>query len=445
MTLVGAMVSSHGVAEKFIPLLQQPKNAANAGNDWFGLFNDAPPHIPQRLVLFAFLLCLTALLRRQWVDNENLSFPLAQLPLEIAGEQDRPAFFRDRLMWGGTLIPIVVFTVKWLHQMRPTVPDITLQWNLRDFVTAPPWDQAAGQVFFILSFAAVGFFFLLPTDVLFSLWFFFLLSRVEMVGMIAYNLPMPGMPAYPPPLFIGYQTVGAYLVLSAYFLWTARAHLRRVVATALGRPGGYSRAEDAEELLPYRFALWGLLGSIAAAALWTWGMGMSLWLALGELVVFIFVTALVMARSTAEAGMLMTETTFRPVDLYRMVAPAHALGAQNLTLLAFFDTLFLRDQRGLLLTGMLDAARISDGARVRRRSFVGALVVGILIAFLVAVPLDILPAVPPRGAGEDGPHGGAGPPDVHLQRLRGQHTDGDPAASRALPGRCRSSLGWGWW
>ena len=132
MSLVAAMVSSHGVVEKIIPLLVQPKNGANPNNNWFGLFAH---WIPQRLVpwnpgdantqivadawttnccaarpfrgslgvpvlnwglliflvLFAFL-CLTAILRRQWVDGEKLAFPLAQLPLEIAGDQDRPRF-----------------------------------------------------------------------------------------------------------------------------------------------------------------------------------------------------------------------------------------------------------------------------------------------------------------------------------------------------------------
>ena len=97
-------------------------------------------------------------------------------------------------------------------------------------------------------------------------------------------------------------------------------------------------------------AVWGLLAVSRLSALWLWGIGMSPWLALFELIVFLFVTALVMARSTAEAGMLMTETTFRPIDLYRMVGSIHALGAANLAALAFFDNLFLRDQRGLLLT-----------------------------------------------------------------------------------------------
>ena len=87
--------------------------------------------------------------------------------------------------------------------------------------------------------------------------------------------------------------------------------------------------------------------------------------------------------------MLMTETTFRPVDLLRMVMPIHSLGPQNLTMLAFFDIVLLRDQRGLLLTGMLDASRLSDGTNIRRRSFVWALVLGIVLAFAVAVPLNI--------------------------------------------------------
>ncbi len=430
MCLVGAMTASHGLVEKMVPALVYPHDAADNTNGWHDTFErflhpglvpydtgDASPqpvvdgyykklHVGEALpwgpwlspvlnwgllsglVLFAFL-CLTAILRKQWVDSEKLAFPLAQLPLEIAGDQDRPAFFRNRVMWLGVLLPVAVYTVKWLHQIQPTVPDVPVQWNMSDYVTAPPWNQVAGEVYFILSFAAVGFFFLLPADVLFSIWFFFLVSRVEQIVMISFNQPMPGMPAYPPPLFIGYQTVGAYFVLTGYFFWVARPHLRRVWAAALSRPGGYDGADDADELLPYQVAVWGLLGSILASAAWLCVNGMSLWLALFELLVCIFVVAVVMARSTAEAGMLMTETTFRPIDLYRMVAPVHALGGSNLTMLAFFDNLFLRDQRGLLLTGMLDAARISDGTRVRRRAFAGALALGVVIAFAVAVPLNI--------------------------------------------------------
>ena len=164
-------------------------------------------------------------------------------------------------MWLGAAFPFVIYTVKGLHQIQPTIPDVTIQWSLSDYVTNPPWNAMAWSVMFILSFAAIGFFFLLPTDVLFSIWFFFLLSRVEQVMMISFNQPTPGMPIYPLPLFIGYQTIGAYLVLTGYFLWVARPHLRRVWAAALGRPAEAGRGRRRDAAVPV-----GRLGACSAAS-----------------------------------------------------------------------------------------------------------------------------------------------------------------------------------
>ena len=450
MMLVGAMTSSHGIVQKWIPLAPSISYFGDQINNWGGLiqghlpawlfptlphgqgkdpaavwFYEGKPrggYVPWGawvvpllgvgviviLIVFAFL-CLAAILRRQWVDNEKLAFPLAQLPMEIASDESRRTFFSNKLMWLGVLLPALVYAVKGLHQVQPSVPDVTLQWNLSDYVTVPPWNAGASETSFILSFAAIGFFFLLPADVLFSIWFFFLLTRLEQVFAASYNMDMPGMPIYPPPLFVGYQTVGAYLVLTAYFFWLARPHLKKVWAAATGR----ERVDDSQEMLPYRVAVWGLLACIALSALWLWAIGMSPWLALLELVVFLFVTVVVMARSTAEAGMLMTETTFRPIDLYRMFGSLHALGPSNLAALAFFDNLFLRDQRGLLLTGFLDAGRLSDGTTVRRRAFTGALVVGILVALVVAVGLNIyLPYA--RGANTMDPWMEHGSPTITL-------------------------------
>ena len=431
MMLLAAMVSSRGLLQKLIPLMVVPNYYATPENGWKDKFfksipswavpwdpNGAakqdvtkhfyehlPPgaHIPWQLwivpllawgvfvaLMFTAFLCLAVILRRQWVDNEKLSFPLAQLPLEIAGDADGSSFFKSRLLWAGVAVPVLVFGMKALHLVQPTIPDVTLQWWLADFVSQPPWNIAAQQVGFIISFAAIGFFFLLPTDILFSIWFFFLLTRLEVAVGTSYNIDLPGMPQFPPPLFVGYQAMGAYFVLAAAFLYSARVHLRMVWAAALGRRAADGTViDDSDEFLPYRVAVWGLLASIGGAALWLWWAGMSPWLAVMELGIGIFVIGVVMARSTAEAGMLMTETTFRPINVYQLFAPMHTLGHQNLTLLVFFDSLFLRDQRGLLLCGFLDSARIAGGTRVKRRSFAGALVLGIVVAFAVAVFFNV--------------------------------------------------------
>jgi hypothetical protein len=425
MMLVGAMTSSHGIVQKWIPLLAALNYFSDSTNNWRVLYQEhlpswlfpTTPHGPVKqpvtvayfeklprgesipwgdwvvpilstlciilLVVFAFL-CLAAILRRQWVDNEKLSFPLAQLPLEIAGDEERPAFFSNRLMWLGALLPILIYGVNGLHQLQPSIPAITLRWSLNQFLTTPPWNGVS-YTDIVISFSAIGFFFLLPADILFSIWFFFVLTRLEQIAAIAYNMAQPAMPLYPPPLFVGYQTMGAYIVLTGYFFWIARPHFKRVWLAAIGR----ERGDDADEILPYRVAFWGLAACIVLSALWLWAIGMSPWLALLEIVVFFFITAVVLARSTAEAGMLMTETTFRPIDIYRMFGSVHALGPNNLAALAFFDNLFLRDQRGLLLTGFLDASRLSDGTRVRRRSFAGILLLGVLIALVVAGGLNI--------------------------------------------------------
>jgi hypothetical protein len=105
--------------------------------------------------------------------------------------------------------------------------------------------------------------------------------------------------------------------------------------------------------------------------------------------VLFFVVALVMARSTCESGMLMTETSFRPIDIYRMVGDVRNLGGANLTGMAFLDGLWMRDQRGLILTGFLDSLKFADGVRVRRRSLLGVFGLALVVALCVSGYLHI--------------------------------------------------------
>lgn len=423
MTLVGVMVSSHGVVEKLVPGLVSLNYFNNANNGWHALFDPhiSPSLVPydpnnghvqavtegyyarlQRgvsvpwihwvspifywailvfLVVFSFL-CLSAILRKQWVENEHLSFPLAQIPVAVVGDGSK-SLFSNRLTWMGIALPVLVFGVKMAHQIWPTVPDIPVSYVLNDFMPVP-WNG----VFYTpltLSFAAVGMMYLLPVDILFSIWFFFLFTRAQQLGAISFDVATPGMPTMPTLLFTGFQTLGAYLVITGTLFWAARPHLRRVWASAIGR----EQCDDSNEMLPYRFAVFGLIISLVCASLWLWIMGMSWWLAAGELIVYVFVIALVMARSTAEAGMLMTETTFRPVDIVRIFAPIHSLGPSNLTMLAFCDNLFTRDLRGLVLTGFMDSSKIVDATKYSRRHLTKFLVVGVVLAFFIAVALNI--------------------------------------------------------
>jgi len=420
MMLVAAMISSRGLMERLIPLLVTPNYFANPANQWKQLFY---PHIKPWLVpfdvngnpnqfvatrfyeglragetipwslwitpllvwgclalviIFAFL-CLATILRRQWVDNEKLSFPLVQPPLELVREEQGKSILQSPLLWGGMALPVLVFGFNGLHNWFPNIPGIPLTKNLNEFLVNPPWNQMFYTPMYV-SFAAIGFFFLLPSDLLFALWFFFVLSRIQGVIAASFGMQMDGMPMYPCHLIIGYQVAGAYVILSAYLLYISMPHLKKVYRAAFRR----EKVDDSQELMPYSVATWGLIICLALGLLWCYLAGMSLWVAILELGVFIFIIAIVMARSTAEAGMLMTETSFRPVDLYKMFAPVHTLGPANMTMLSFLDAAFLRDQRGLILTGFLDGLKISDGTNVRRRAFLPAFIIAIILAMLVA-------------------------------------------------------------
>jgi len=430
MMLLSSMVSSRGLLQKLIPLLVVPNYNATAENGWPVKFfpnvrlwavpwNPAGPpqqfvsarffdalrpgeRIPWQLwivplcawglfvaLMFTAFLCLAVLLRRQWVDNEKLAFPLVQLPLEMIRGETGPAgggsFLRNGLTWIGFSASVFLFGLKGLHQYNPSFPDVTTEINLNDLFTQPPFNQMSYFHIFI-SLAAVGFFYLLPTDLLFSLWFFFLLTKAEEVGAGSIGYEADTMPMYGCKTFIGYQIIGCYVVLVGYMLYSARPHIARVWRAAIGR-GGEDDGRD--ELLSYRAAFWGLVGSLLLSALWLAALGMSYWLALFELIVLLFVVALVMARSVCESGMLMTETSFRPIDIYRMVGDVRNLGAGNLTVMAFLDGLWMRDQRGLILTGFLDSMKFADGVRVRRRSLLAVFAIALVVAIGVSGYLHV--------------------------------------------------------
>jgi hypothetical protein len=431
MMLLASMISSRGLLQKLVPLLVVPNYLATDDNGWKTHFykfirpwsvpfdpKGEPKqfvsarfyeglrfgeHIPWHLwlrplfswgvfitLIFTAYLCLAVILRRQWVDNEKLAFPLVQLPLEMVRGQssDGTSFLTNRLTWLGFLLPALLFGFNGLHQWYPSIPDVATDIDLNALFHDRPWN---GMTYFhiYLSLAALGFFYLLPTDLLFSFWFFFLLTKVEEVGASALGYEPNIMPLAGCKEFIGYQIIGCYFVLVGTMIYSARSHLKRVWrhAISFGRGGC---GEDAGELFSYRTAFWGLAACVLLSAGWMSLLGMAYWLALIELCILIFIVALVMARSTCEGGMLMTETSFRPVDIFRMFGDVRNLGGGNLTCMAFLDGLLMRDLRGLILTGFLDSMKFADGVRVRRRSLLGVFLLSFAVALGVSGCLHIV-------------------------------------------------------
>ncbi|MBI5833312.1 MAG: hypothetical protein HZB16_13525 [Armatimonadetes bacterium] len=418
MMLIAVLMGSRGTIEKLVPPLVHLNYIATAENKYMELFADfTPQHLVvydphgaplQRItrdyyegnarvqwrrwvgpilswsgllgLLYCAFFCLSVILRKQWADSEKLVFPLVALPLIILDDDQAKPFFANRLTWVGAAIPAAVILINGLHANIPGVPELKLRWVLNDYFTTRPWNG----IFYTpvnLSFAAIGFFYFLSSDLLLSLWLFFAITRMTDVAAVQLGFQPTVMPQYPTRLYIGYQVAGAYLVLVVYLIHSGWGHYKPVLRSALSRARSYLADGPDDEMIPFRLAVWGLLLSFVGAVLWCIAAGLDPWLAVTELGVFVFIVALVLTRGTAEAGLLQTEASFRPIDLIKMFRPQWSLGSRNLVMMAMLDTVLTRDMRGLLLSTFMDNQKLARELRYRPR----ALVLPIALAIVVAL------------------------------------------------------------
>jgi hypothetical protein len=421
MMLVSAMTSSRGAPPRLIGLLTSINYYANPANNWAEtFFGHMPAHLvpwnpdggPRQplvlalfeglhygepipwgpwlvplarwcvvvLLVFGAFLCLATVLRAQWSDNERLGFPLAQLPIEMLRAEAGGPFYRNKLLYLGAALPVVVHLVNLAHNINPDMPQIRLMWDLREWLLRePPWNALTTTRIYV-PFSAIGFFFMLPKELLFSFWFFYLVAakgHEVLFVRLGMTLERPGHADT--SLYLASAEAGGFFVLAGYYLYLARP----LIISAIRRGGGR------DEMMGYRTALIGLGVFLIAAALWYALAGLSLWLALMELIVYVLVISVVMTRATAEGGLLMTEIIFSPLDVYGMFGRRQLLGARNLTTIVFATNPFAGDMRGLTLQGMMDGQKIGDAAGLRRRSLQAALWIGIVVSLLAGFLIQL--------------------------------------------------------
>jgi hypothetical protein len=436
MMVPAAMVASHGILQRILPVMAAGNYFADNSNAWITTYfpHTAPwlviwnPHGPVKqpavvefyeglrrghalpwgvwvrplaswLLMFGFVygafLSMATILRKQWSDREKLSFPLVQLPLEMirgAGDTGSAAagegvsgFFRSGLAWIGFGLPMIVFGINGLHHMYPTVPLITLEVDLSPLLTQRPWN-GMGYSMVNFSFAALGFSYLLPTELLFSLWFFFLLARVQELGFALGGEVLPDAVHGEGKLMIAAQTEGAWVMLAVITLAAAKPHLKSVWR-AVWSSKAVERGQG--EMISYRSAFWLLVICCVGITAWCAAAGMNAWLAIFVFGLYLFVQAIIMARSTAEAGMIMTEGCWTPTDILSLGFSPHSLGAANLTALSYTDAVFTRDLRSLMLTAFLDMQQLADSVGLRLRSLKSALLISIVAAVVIGTALQI--------------------------------------------------------
>jgi len=331
------------------------------------------------LSVFAVMVSMMTIIRRQWVEHERLVFPLTQLPLEMiregkSGEIVRP-FFRNPLMWAGFAIPFLIFSTHGLHRYFNYMPRVNIYTQLRLF-------RNTTLLRLFLSFPVIGFTYFINLDISFSLWVFHLLARLQsgIFNILGYEVPgqnetFAGAANATSP-GVSHQAMGAITVLVLFCLWNARHHLRGVFRKAFGPA---PEVDDSDEALSYRTAVWIMLLGLAVIALWLNASGMPLWIT-PFFVFCAFVIFFGLARIIAEGGVGFCRA--------QMVAPiftvyglgTEALGPTGLASIGFTYT-WAVDIRTTVMASSINGFKLADALGIRRtRPLLLAIALAVAIA-----------------------------------------------------------------
>jgi len=253
------------------------------------------------LVLLWTTLCLAAIVRRRWDESEHLPFPVLALPLEITKEG--APIYRNRLLWLGFAIPFFLHSLNSLHSLNPLLPSFPIN-SAKDLLSGAPYPWSSlSFVFGGIHPCGVGFGYLINSDVLFSLWFFYLFRKaVILLGVVeGWRTPNPGVfndgdEHFP---FVEYIGWGAWLALGIAVLWQGRSYYIEYCRSAFRK----NAHGEAGEPMPARLALFGFIGGYLFLCAFVWLSGGSFWLPVLLLGIYIaLMTAL--TRLEAEAAVL---------------------------------------------------------------------------------------------------------------------------------------------
>jgi|LSQX01.3.fsa_nt_gb hypothetical protein len=179
------------------------------------------------MLISVIWICFAGALRRIWIDQERLAFPIAQMPLEIMNPKED--IFKKPLFWLGFALPVILQSLLVFHNWFPAVPAIQLKsFDIRPLIfTSPPWNAIPNlQVGFYPM--GIGLAYFVPSDVCLSCWVMPVLMKLSYVVAAIFGMEGAGT-ATSRYLYREEQACGAWLALAGLVVWGARRHWSTVL------------------------------------------------------------------------------------------------------------------------------------------------------------------------------------------------------------------------
>ncbi len=346
------------------------------------------------LALMVAMFSLGALLRKDWIERQRLTFPLVDVPLAMTGEDERASLkssiLNNRVFWMGFGIPAIFVTLGWFHTLYPSVPSPQLYAIEvgRYFASKGlPWSVLSGHDGLRVSiiFPVIGITCLLPSEVSLSLWLFYVLFQVQMLTWASFGVAEEGGTAaiaINPRMFIAFQEAGGFLAIAGAAVWQSRRAVRAAWRQLLGRA---KVPEDPYAPLSGRWALLLFVGTNAFMLWWGVQAGMSWW-GYAALMLLFYAVLLGASRLVAAGGVMYVDTGFWPRGVVLGALGSQPLGPQTLTMYTYLSVIYMYDPMNLAMPQMMNSFKLVHSARLRGTIFTLAAVVALSAIIVFGVP-----------------------------------------------------------
>ena len=312
-------------------------------------------------------LCLMVILRKQWVVHERIDYPLMEMPLAVMEEPEPEGFFRIPAMnrpifWAGFGLSLFIILWNMVSYFKPTFPRIP--WRFTDIDFGREFPPISTRLYLM----AVGFGYFINLDISFSLWFFNLLTALEIGMFNRLGFTAGAYEEYSTsPLSMGAQSMGAFVVVVAMGFWMARRHIRDVLRKAFR---GDPEVDDSEEILSYRAAVWGFLICALYLVVWHHRTGMA-WKFIPLFLVGALVMYLGITRVIAETGLISIRAPLMPQPFAMFLLGTEMLSPRTMVSVALSYS-WCSDTKTTIMPALAHSVRLFDTIGSHRRQLLWA-------------------------------------------------------------------------